>query len=81
MNKLWYNQYNGILLSNIKQQTTDTYNMNKSQICLAKWKKPDQKGYWDSEQISRWRQGLASKGNICSDELFCILIVVGYTTT
>lgn len=38
--------YNEILLSTKKEQTIDTSNnMDKSQMLLDNWKKPDSKGY------------------------------------
>lgn len=37
--------YNGIVLSNNKEQTIDICNnTDGSQMCYAKWKKPDRKG-------------------------------------
>lgn len=43
--------YNGILLSNKKEQTTDTRNMDESKMHYDQFKKPDSKVYMVNNYI------------------------------
>lgn len=43
--KLWYMLHDGRLLSNKKERTYSSNNMNKSQTHHAKYKKPDSEDY------------------------------------
>lgn len=65
MSTKWYMD-NGVLLSNNKEQTSDTsYNTGETQTCHGNWMKPDAKDFAQfCSNVQKWQ--------ICRDRIFVV---------